>query len=237
MCTHATDNQLLPAISKIRDHGEFVDLVLSHNAGSFHVHRIIVCPQSKVFYKACTGGFKEEFTGTIQMDHVHHVELKKLVDFLYSSEYDDSLLEEADISLLQLHARMFALADQYDIPGLIHLAAEKYYSRCTTSWEPLELLVSLQDVYETTTVSTKQLRNIACLAIRKHLPEMLDNKEVAEMYNKVLSEIPDFTKDLLRCYTTIPFLGHCLSCHSHQRMEVLQARCMKCKKGNSGYCW
>lgn len=147
----------------MRDHGEFVDLVLSHNAGSFHVHRIIVCPQSKVLHKACTAGFKvsqhhhirflpllrqcqEEFTGTIQIDHVHHVELEKLVDFFYSSEYDDCLPEEADVSLLQLHARMFALADQYDIPGLSHLAVEKYFSRCTTSWEPLEFLVSLKDV-------------------------------------------------------------------------------------------
>ncbi|KAL6153465.1 hypothetical protein ACJBU6_08614 [Exserohilum turcicum] len=133
MCTHATDNQLLLAIS-------------NHNAGSFHVHRIIVCPQSKVLHKACTAGFKEEFTGTIQIDHVHHVELEKLVDFFYSSEYDDCLPEEADVSLLQLHARMFALADQYDIPGLSHLAVEKYFSRCTTSWEPLEFLVSLKDV-------------------------------------------------------------------------------------------
>lgn len=34
------------------------------------------------------------------MDYVHPVELKKLVDFLYSSKYNDSLLEEANISLL-----------------------------------------------------------------------------------------------------------------------------------------
>ncbi|KAJ6284636.1 hypothetical protein J3E71DRAFT_359388 [Bipolaris maydis] len=219
ICTHACD-ELLLAISKIRDHGEFTDLLLSYNAGSFHVHRII-----------------EAFTGTIQMDHVQHMELEKLVDFFYSSKYDDCLLERADISLLQLHARMFALADWYDIPGLSHLAVKKYSSRCTTSWEPLEFLVSLQDVYGDTPADIKPLRNTACWAIWRHLPEILDNKEVATMYNKTLSEIPDFTKDLLRCYVTIPFIGYCQSCHSYQQMEVLQGRCTKCNKGNLGFHW
>lgn len=171
------------------------------------------------------------------MGHVRYIELKKLVDFFYSSEYDDCLPEDADISLLQLHARMFALADQYDIPGLSNLAAEKYSSRCTASWTPLELIVSLQDVYETTPVSIRQLRNIACMAVRKHLPEMLNNKEVAEMYDKVLSETPDFTKDLLRCYVSNPLYGHCQSCRSFQPMEALQGRCKKCKRGNSGFGW
>lgn len=43
---------------RLRDRGEFVDLVLKHDVESFNVHRVIVCPQSKVFYKACTGGFE-----------------------------------------------------------------------------------------------------------------------------------------------------------------------------------
>jgi hypothetical protein len=41
-----------------RDRGEFTDVVLNHDVEGFNVHRIIICPQSKVFYKACTGEFK-----------------------------------------------------------------------------------------------------------------------------------------------------------------------------------
>jgi hypothetical protein len=42
----------------MRDQGEFTDLVFNHDVGSFNVHRVVVCPQSKVFHKACTGGFE-----------------------------------------------------------------------------------------------------------------------------------------------------------------------------------
>ncbi|EOA81117.1 uncharacterized protein SETTUDRAFT_35991 [Exserohilum turcica Et28A] len=131
---------------------------------------------------------------------------------------------------------MFALADQYEIPDLKNLAAEKYSSRCTAS-RTLELLVSLRNVYETTPSSIRRLRDTAYMAVRKHLPEILRNEEAAEMYDKILSEIPEFTKDLLRCYTSNPVYGHCLSCCSHQPMEPLQGRCKKCKKGSVLHGW
>ena len=171
------------------------------------------------------------------MGHVRYIELKKLVDFFYRSEYDDCLPEDADVSLLQLHAKMFALGDQYNIPSLSNLAAEKYSARCTASWTPLELLVSLEDVYEATPHSIRLLRNTACMAVRHHLPAMLGNKEVAEMYEKVLSETPDFTKDLLKSYVNNPLYGNCRSCCSLQPMEALQGRCKTCKRGNSGFGW
>ena len=46
------------SLHRSQDEGEFTDLILSHGAGRFKVHQIIVCTQSRVFYKACTGGFK-----------------------------------------------------------------------------------------------------------------------------------------------------------------------------------
>ena len=54
------------SLHRSRDEGEFTDLVLSHGAGRFKVHQIIVCTQSRVFYKACTGGFEVEIVSHVQ---------------------------------------------------------------------------------------------------------------------------------------------------------------------------
>lgn len=54
------------SLHRSRDGGEFTDLVLSHGAGRFKVHQIIVCTQSRVFYKACTGGFEVEIVSHVQ---------------------------------------------------------------------------------------------------------------------------------------------------------------------------
>ncbi|KAF2802865.1 uncharacterized protein BDZ99DRAFT_548055, partial [Mytilinidion resinicola] len=225
-----------PTVHRLRDRGEFTDLVFNHDVESFNVHRIVVCPQSKVFYKACTGGFKENFTVVIEMGHVSHVELKKMVSFFYDMDYDDNLPEETDISLLQLHARMFALADEYDIQGLSTIAQEKYSSRCAV-WRPREFLESIHDVYGRTPTTTRQLRDAACMAIRKNLPKMLEDEGIAGFYEEILTEIPEFTKGLLRSYVEAPFYRECISCSSNQPMEALQARCKKCGKGNSGFHW
>ena len=59
-----------------------------------------------------------------------------MVNFFYSMNYDDEIPEETGdetrppISLLQLHARMFALGDRYDVPGLRDMAVKKYLLYC-----------------------------------------------------------------------------------------------------------
>lgn len=62
---HSGLSESLP-LHRARDEDSFTDLTLNHEAGSFKVHRVIVCPQSKVFYKACTGGFEVEVVLYIQ---------------------------------------------------------------------------------------------------------------------------------------------------------------------------
>lgn len=96
-----------------------------------------------------------------------------MVNFFYSMDYDDDISEVTEqetgprLSLLQLHARMFALGDRYDIPGLRDVAVKKHSSRCAVSCDPLELIESICDVYERTTASVSQLRNAACVLMRK----------------------------------------------------------------------
>ncbi len=169
-----------------------------------------------------------------------YLELKKMVAFFYSMNYDDDISEATEretslnISLLQLHARMFALGDRYDIPGLREAAVKKYSSRCAAIPEPVEFIESIYNVYERTPTSIKQLRNAACTLMRKNLLEMLDDKTVATVYEKVLVEVPEFTRNMLELYVRAPSYGSCTTCGSNQAFEVLQARCRRCGKGRSG---
>lgn len=171
------------------------------------------------------------------MADISYLELKKMVMFFYSMNYDDDIPEAAEretVSLLQLHARMFALGDRYDIPGLRDVAVKKYASRCAVSLEPLEFMKSLCDVYEGTPSSIRDLRNAACFLMRKKLPKMLDDKAVAAAWETVLVEVPEFTKDMLGIYVTAPLYGDCSTCGSNQAFEALQVRCNGCGKGRSG---
>jgi hypothetical protein len=157
--------------------------------------------------------------------------LDRLVQFFYNMDYDEVLPLYADVTILQLHARMFALADKYEIPDLPSVAADKYSARCLTFWKPLEFLSSIQDVYDGTPPSISLLRKIAYTAIRRNLPAMLNDETISKLYDQAVTEYPDFTKDLLQSYVINPVFRHCYTCSSHQRMEILQVRCKNCKKG------
>jgi hypothetical protein len=168
------------------------------------------------------------------MDHVPYVYLGKMIDFFYSTDYDEDLLEAADISVLQLHAQMFLLADQYDIPGLLFITAKKFRARCVNSWDALEFLHSMRDLYKLTPPPIIRLREFACVMIRGYLPEMLDDGVTAECFEKTVLEIPDFAKDILQSYIDRPLVGYCDTCRSNQSMECLQTRCQSCNKGQGG---
>ena len=175
------------------------------------------------------------------MVDISHLELKKMVQFFYSMSYDDHIpqvTEQETVSLmsqLQLHARMFALGDRYDIPGLRDVAAKQYSWRCAASCEPLELVESIPDVYEGTPSSIRHLRDAACIRMRKSLPKMLDDEAVATAYEKVITAFPDFTKDMLAIYVTAPLYGECSTCWLDQAFEALQIRCKGCGKGQPAF--
>lgn len=169
------------------------------------------------------------------MNHVSYVHLKKLIDFFYSTDYDEDLPEVANTSVLQLHAQMFLLADQYDIPGLLFIAVKKFRARCVNSWDALEFLHSMREIYKLTPPAIIRLRETACVVIRGYLPEMLDDAVTADCFEKTVLEVPDFAKDLLSGYINRPLMGYCDTCRSNQSMECLQTRCQNCNRGQGGH--
>ncbi|KAF3031312.1 hypothetical protein E8E12_001487 [Didymella heteroderae] len=226
--------KIISDIARLRKNDKFTDLTITHDLGAFSVHRIIVCAQSKVLYKACDGGFKEQFEGVIDMGHVPYHLLERLISFFYNMDYDEASAESANESTLQLHAQMYAFVDQYDIPELLSRAKGKYCERCIKAWDSLEFLLSVPVVFESTPASLIGLRQAACVALRRYLPGMFEDPNIAECFEKTLSANPAFAKRLLENYIKTPLFGYCRTCRSDHGMEPLQTRCQKCNKGQGG---
>lgn len=154
-----------------------------------------------------------------------YLELKKIVDFFYSMSYDDEIPKKTEqgadnhcFSLLQLHARMFALGDLYDIPALRDVAVEKYSSRSAVCWEPLEFLESIYDVYRRTPPSIRQLRDVALHGMWPKVREMVKEEVITISYEKVIDELPEFTKDILDLFVKAPTMyGVCNTCHLRKK--------------------
>jgi hypothetical protein len=164
---------------------------------------------------------------------VSNLVVDKLLQYLYTGDYTsipNKDCENLDISASQLHARVFALADKYDVQGLCDLATAKYRSRLESDFDVVELLESIPDVYSTP-CEVHALRALVTIYARNGLEKALHDSSYTKIYDQITSQVPTFTKDLLDSYIASPILADCQNCGPTRPMQVLQAKCRKCGRG------
>ncbi|PTU19813.1 hypothetical protein P175DRAFT_0524143 [Aspergillus ochraceoroseus IBT 24754] len=186
------------------------------------------------------GPFKEASSGVYEMNDDPLPMVKNLVDYLYTLDYNENLRTlnqecPSPISGLQVHARMFALADKYDIKALQVLSSEKYSNMLESSSIGSEFLGSIPDVYTLTPPSVKALRDKVARFARINLENYLQDPSSREVYKRIAIDVPDFLQDLLDLYIMNPLTGFCYRCNPLSTMQALQTPCHKC--GLSGICY
>lgn len=124
----------------------------------------------------------------------------KLVSFFYTEKYSDGIQTfetepPSPCSGLQIHARVFVLADKYVVNSLLPLCAEKYQRRLRSLRDHIEFIESIPEVYVLPHTSTRTLKNVA--ARFAHISNYLQEEAVQTAYNSVAQSVPEFVKDLL----------------------------------------
>ncbi|KAI3580069.1 hypothetical protein IWW34DRAFT_694623 [Fusarium oxysporum f. sp. albedinis] len=233
-------------MQKARESGEFTDFAFVCEGQTINVHKIIICGQSTVFQRACTGGFKvplaakytfipankvqEASSGIYDMnDHPLDI-VNGMVEYLYTGTY--AVPDDAD---LLTHATMFTLGDKYGIGGLQELASKKYLECLDESCNYHDFASSTSQVYNLPRETSKTLRVTALVFARDNMGTALAATELAKILDEFLYECPEFSRDLLSLSLRFSHMGTCdsFSCDSRGTVpiEILQCRCPKCGKG------
>jgi hypothetical protein len=90
---------------------------------------------------------------------------------------------DADGTQLLLHAKVYEIADKYDVPTLRKLACEKFERACRIYWNDAQFLVAAAHALSTTPDNDKGLRDIICRVIIVHR-QLLDNQDVEKLLNE-----------------------------------------------------
>ncbi|EEP81916.1 predicted protein [Uncinocarpus reesii 1704] len=154
-----SDRPIAVHFHKSRVRGNFTDLTLICEGKRLAVHRLV-----------------ESFSGEFVMKEDSLLLVEKLIDYLYTTDYEDVVKEIDDHlnespSILQVNARMFALGDKYDVGGLCDLSAAKYARRLNQPVDGVEYLESVPDVYNLTATVVKPLKHLGpANCVRGFLP-------------------------------------------------------------------
>ncbi|KAH8698146.1 BTB/POZ protein [Phaeosphaeriaceae sp. PMI808] len=144
------------------------DLRLKCGSGTFNVHKDVLCNWSDFFKKVCLGGFKEASSGVIDLSEDDSDAVKAMLQFFYTIDYAYDTA---------LHAKVYAIAENYDIKPLKDLARVKFEKAADRDWDSPYFPTTISFVYTSTPPSDRGLRDIVIKRSKDHLNALLDSPE------------------------------------------------------------
>lgn len=113
-----------------------------------------------------------------------------------SSQHEDP---DRDQPHLITHAKVYAIAEKYQIIGLKTLARRKFATQVTHHYVTEEFALSMQEVYESTIDADRGLRDIIIQTFRRH-PEIARRRDIEE----VVKDTPSLAWELFRVGWGLP---------------------------------
>ncbi|KAI1828216.1 BTB/POZ protein [Xylaria intraflava] len=201
---------LVAEIARNRESGQFTDFTLICRGREFPVHKLILSCHSKVFTAALRIGMKESTTGKFEMNEEDPFTVERMIQYMYSGTYDarPGMYDSESASRLQMHARVFALADKYQIDELETLSAREYTVSLHDKVDISPFLGSIHDVFNLTPQSKRAMRIAAINFAKNYLgAAMRGSSDLQTRFNDTARDIPDFAQELLESFLMAPVPG------------------------------
>ncbi|KAL7755172.1 hypothetical protein ACKLNR_014929 [Fusarium oxysporum f. sp. zingiberi] len=197
--------------------GQFTDFAFLCKGKKIPVHKIIICAQSKVFNAACTSDFKEARSGVYDLSEYPLELVEMMVDYFYVGHYDNPIRVASKISL-SMHSSMLALADKYDIQGLIRQAIDLYIRRLKHKHVELEdFLNSLPVLHELPISVSRDAIDAAVAHTRETVLTCTCRKATKGLIDQISDASQDFLKEVMMSIMSTPLESRCGDCNQRTR--------------------
>lgn len=94
---------------------------------------------------------------------------------------------------LIIHAKVYALGEQYAVEGLKATALEKFAAEVKVHWATEDFLQAVEQVYSLTPEHDRNLRDVVRNTFYEHRRELMDRENV----KRYLRDVPDLAYDVL----------------------------------------
>lgn len=185
---------------------------------TYPAHKAIICPQSAVLANACNPNhaFKEARENVVALEQDDPATVHALLVFLY----DHCYTAPADGAML-FHARMYAMAEFYQVPALKELAKRCFREEVDGEggWADPSFALAVEVVFESTPEGDRGLRDLVVEAACRHFGELKERKE----FEEVAQRIGSFSFDVAEALHRRPVLTvelKCKECSGQVKFDV-----------------
>ncbi|KAH7011365.1 hypothetical protein EDB80DRAFT_876030 [Ilyonectria destructans] len=208
-----TTSKALQASLIAAESGVYSDLLIKCGTDEYYVHKILLCTRSPFFAKACDGPFKEGQNGEIDLPDDDPEAVSAMICYLYRGCYprveadaerpqmkrlgegwNVETYGEETIALqdeyLCLHAKVYAIAEKYQISGLKEMAHRSFSFLVPRTISPHNFAEASEIAYTMTVDSDRGLRDLVVDVLFSKSQFLED-----EALKKLLKRLPDLTYD------------------------------------------
>ncbi|KJY01921.1 hypothetical protein TI39_contig272g00004 [Zymoseptoria brevis] len=196
---------LKEGLSDLYKFGNFSDFTIKYGPHAANVHKAVICAQSSYFRIACDeNGFKEGKISMITLDTSDDpasddVEaIGYLIYFFYHLDYEVKMPRTGSGETSQAriaanmpgasalaHAKVFAIAEKYQVPGLKNLAVSKFKAAMEVPQQKhADLAEIITTVFNTTPETVRDLRDLVSARLTTDCT-LLDRKDIEIAVNNV----------------------------------------------------
>ncbi|KAF4499120.1 ARM REPEAT PROTEIN INTERACTING WITH ABF2 [Fusarium agapanthi] len=177
--------------AKYFNNGSLSDATIKCGGQNFAIHSLILFCHSEYFRKQLDGPWKESSERVIEITDFDPAIVKAMTLFFYCFDYESP----ADSSAMTFHAKVYQIADKYDIEALKRLASTKYGTSIDAGREMDSFPDAIELAYTTTPPGDRRLRDIAVEVTIKRIGTLMSQDAFSEM----LSANSDLAADIIRC--------------------------------------
>ncbi|OCL09392.1 POZ domain-containing protein [Glonium stellatum] len=175
------------ALKEYLNSPNFSDVTIRCEGEDFKAHRLVLCAQSKWFFKACNGDWKEATERVIDLPDDKLPVVEAMLDFFYRFDY------QATSSPMIFNAKVYSIADKYDIPTLKSHALGKFRKSVETCWGMDDFPLAIREVYSSTLDNDRGLRDLVVKAACEHADALSKEPE----FRTALEEASSFAADVV----------------------------------------
>ncbi|KAK3648414.1 hypothetical protein LTR56_007531 [Elasticomyces elasticus] len=190
--TRMAQAKLINSVKEQYNNPQYADLTIKCGHRSWWAHKVIVCPQSPFFAKACDGNFREAKEGVIPLDHDDPSVVEAMLEYMYKLDYHDDHGTDVDgavVPPIVFNVHILILADKYDILDLAKLAEVKSSTQARDEWKGAAFADAAALVFATDTKLADAMREVVLQVAVLHA-EDFDTEVLGAKFREAVASVP-----------------------------------------------
>ena len=115
-----------------------------------------------------------------------------MLNFMYLFDYGASGSDQARVSPMIFHVKVYSIADKYDVVALKSQAKEKFEKAAQSCWNMEDFPPAISEVYSSTPATDRGLRDLVVEIVCTHIDALLLRQD----FRNVLEETIGFAADV-----------------------------------------